>query len=351
MPVPAQRPVPAQPPVSRRSVLHPVQRAVRRYFGFSRRETSGLVVLVLLMVVALGLPSLLRPALPTYEPRADAQRLNAWAAELAARRTTRPQFSSRYPRRTYAARTRVPQVALAPFNPNTFTALDWQARGLPAWLAERLVKYRSAVGGFRAKEQLRKAYGLSDTTYARLAPYIQLPDQLPPREAREYARNSSGPGQFADRKPFAAATSRFKSKPTKLAAFDVNTADTTQLMQIRGIGRGYARRVVEYRQRLGGFLREDQLMEIYALRDAPDLVDSLRKYTFVAAGFSPALVDVNTASFEVLQAHPYVGKRLARVLVAFRQQHGPFRQPTDLRQIRVLDEATLEKLQPYLVLR
>lgn len=343
------RPAPAKPALSRRPALHPLQRAVRRYFGFSRRETSGFVVLVLLMVLWLWLPALLRPALPAYNPAADQRQLNALAAELAARRTVRPQFASRYPRRTYPARPRVPQVALAPFNPNAFSALDWQARGLPAWLAERLVKYRDAVGGFRAKEQLRKAYGLSDTTYARLAPYLQLPDQLPPREARSYVR--SQPGQYPDRKPFEVPPGRFPRKPTRLAAFDLNTADTTQLMQIRGIGRGYARRIVEFRQRLGGFLRKEQVAEIYVLHDAPDLVDSLRKYTFVGAGFTPAQVDINNASFEVLQAHPYVGKRLARVLVAFRQQHGPFRQPTDLRQIRVLDEATFEKLQPYLVLR
>ncbi|RSK51372.1 ComEA family DNA-binding protein [Hymenobacter rigui] len=353
MPAPAQRPAPAQPPVPRRSVLQPLQRRLRRYFGFSRRETSGFVLLLLLMVLWLWLPTLLRPALPQYNPAADQQQLNQWAAELAARRTTRPRSTSRYPKRAYAARTRVPQVALAPFNPNAFTALDWQARGLPVWLAERLVKYRTAVGGFKAKEQIRKAYGLSDTTYARLAPYIQLPEQLPPHEAGTYARTQPGqyPNRYPDRKPFEATPGRFARKPTRLAAFDVNTADTTQLMQIRGIGRGYARRVVEYRQRLGGFLREDQLAEIYALRDAPDLVDSLRKYTFVAPGFAPAFIDVNNGSFEELQAHPYVGKRLARVLVAFRQQHGPFRQPADLRQIRVLDEATLEKLQPYLMLR
>ncbi|OWP62932.1 hypothetical protein CDA63_11990 [Hymenobacter amundsenii] len=74
------------------------------------------------------------------------------------------------------------------------------------------------------------------------------------------------------------------------------------------------------------------------MHDAPDLVDSLRKYTFVAPGFAPALLQVNAASFEVLQAHPYVGKRLARVLVA----HGPFQQPADLRKIRLLDEATFD---------
>ncbi|UYZ63082.1 ComEA family DNA-binding protein [Hymenobacter weizhouensis] len=324
------------------------RRAVRRYFGFSRRETSGFVGLLLLILLWLVLPELLRPAAPTYNPAPDAQLLEGWAAELAAQRQPR-SFLKRSPRR-YEAPT-VPQVALAPFDPNQLTEADWQARGVPRYAARNLVRYREASGGFRAKEQIRRIYGLPDSVYARLAPYLQLPDQLPPRSGRAYgATDRSLPTSRPADHPGMAAAARFPRKPTHLAAFDLNLADTTQLMQIRGIGRGYARRVVEYRQRLGGFWAEEQLQEMYALRDAPDLVDSLRKYTFVAAGFAPARIDVNNAPFDVLQAHPYVGKRLARVLVAYRQQHGPFRQPEDLRQIRILDQTTLDKLRPYLQL-
>ena len=297
------------------------------------------------------LPLLLRPSLTTYDPTADQQQLDALVDDLAAQREAKPTYAGRYPRRTYPARVRVPQVPLAPFNPNSFTSIDWQARGLPPWLAERLVKYRDVVGGFRAKEQIRKAYGLSDTTYARLAPYIQLPEQLPPREARAYASRYPTAGAGVTGAPTVPSTNKFARKPRNLQPFDLNSADTTQLMQIRGIGRGLSARVVEYRQRLGGFQNEEQLAEIYSLRDAPDLVDSLRKYTFVRAGFAPSSLDVNNAPFEVLQAHPYMGKRLARVVVAYRQQHGPFRQPTDLRQIRILDEATFAKLQPYVVIK
>ncbi|QNH63065.1 ComEA family DNA-binding protein [Hymenobacter sediminicola] len=330
--------------------------ARRRFFGFSRRETSGFVVLLALLVLLLFAPQLLRPHLLAYNPAPDRQQLDAWATELAAQRQPRPVYgrNSRYPKRSYAARATIAQVPLAPFDPNLFSATDWQARGLPAWLSERLVKYRDAVGGFRAKEQLRKAYGLSDTTYARLAPYIQLPEQLPAREPRTYAgRAADGSTSRFPAKTFdrASPASQYQRKPRNLQPFDLNTADTTQLMQIRGIGRGLSARVVEYRQRLGGFRSPGQLAELYSLRDAPDLVDSLRKYTFVRAGYAPAGVDVNNASFEELQTHPYVGKRLARVLVSYRQQHGPFRQPTDLRQIRILDDATYEKLLPYLLLR
>jgi competence protein ComEA len=327
--------------------LAPWQRHLRRRFGFSRRETSGFVVLFLLLGLLLAAPGLLRPVLPAYDPTPDQAKLDAAASALAAQRQPRA-FKSRYPRRAYARRLTVPQVALAPFNPNTLSATDWEARGLPGYVAKRIVHFRDVIGGFKAKEQIRRTYGLPDSVYARLAPYIQLPDQLPPREARtprEYAAYTS---RYPD-KPFdPAAPRKFARKPTHLAAFDLNAADTTALMQIRGIGRGLSKRVVEYRAQLGGFVRTDQLSEIYSLRDAPDLVDSLRKYTFVTSGFAPVPVEVNTAPFEILQAHPYVGKRLARVLVAFRQQHGPFHQPDDLRQIRILDAQTLDKLRPYL---
>lgn len=326
-------------------------RWLRRYFGFSRRETSAFIVLLTLLVAGLFLPVLLRPRLPHYDPAPDRQRLNELAAELAAQRQPRPTFAarSRYPRRP--ARPVVPQVALAPFNPNQLSATDWEARGLPWYVAERLVKYRDVIGGFRAKEQIRRTYGLPDSLYARLAPYMQLPDQLPPREARSFAkRYPDGNSRFSTASGTypASAPGAFPRKPRNLQPFDLNAADTTQLMQIRGIGRGLSARVVEYRQRLGGFLREEQLAEIYSLRDAPDLVDSLRKYTFVRPGFAPTPIDVNSAPFEILQAHPYVGKRLARVIVAFRQQHGPFKQAADLRQIRILDDASFEKMQPYL---
>ena len=349
MPLPTRRAT--KPSTKSTGIVASLRAAQRRFFGFSRRETSGFIVLLSVLLLLLLAPTLLLPRLSHYNPAPDQPQLDQWAAELAARHEARPSYASRYPqRKSYKARPRVPQVALAPFNPNQFSATDWQARGLPAWLGQRLVSYRDAVGGFRAKEQLRRAYGMSDTTYARLAPYIQLPEQLP---ARTYAPHpDGGKSRFGGSQPGnLAGPNKYPRKPRNLQPFDLNTADTTQLMQIRGIGRGLSARVVAYRERLGGFRAPGQLAELYSLRDAPDLVDSLRKYTFVRPDFIPTAIDINNAPFEVLQDHPYVGKRLARVLVAFRQQHGPFQQASDLRQVRVIDDATYEKLQPYLSIK
>ena len=344
---------PSPPPRPRRfwDAISPT-RWLRRYFGYSRGEARGVVGVLLLMLAFIVAPMLLRPELPRYLPAADQQGLNELAAQLKEHRTAEQGFANRYPRRDYKkfARggSRYPKVApvrLAPFDPNALTAEGWEARGVPHFVAARIVKYGAAAGGFKAKAQVKKMYGLDDSVYQRLAPFMQLPDAAP---KREYAANRPGPdGKFP---PFAspdAAAGKFPRKPRNLQPFDLNTADTTQLMQIRGIGAGRAKWVVRFRNQLGGYLREDQLDEVFVLRDAPDLRDSLKKYTFVTAGYAPKTLNVNTATFDELYLHPYIGKPRARLIVAYRQQHGPYKTVEDLKQIPILKLTDWEKMRPY----
>lgn len=332
----------------------PAWRWVRRYFGFSRVETRGFVLLLLIALAAAVLPVLLRPTDPIYLPAADQRELDAWSRDLSARLdsgrvASDRAFAARYPARNRAGGAAggsrypaVPQVRLAPFDPNGLSAEGWEARGVPHFVAGRIVNYGQKAGGFQAKSQVQRIYGLPDSVYQRLAPFMQLPDAMPARGAASYA---------AGRPPFEAsradAPSRFPRKPAHLQPFDLNLADTTQLMQIKGIGRGRAKYLVKQRAELGGYITENQLEEVFVLRDAPDLVDSLRKYTFVAAGFVPRPVRVNSATFDELWPHPYVGKPLARLIVAYRKQHGPFATPDDLRQIKILKEESFVKLRPY----
>ncbi|NML65870.1 helix-hairpin-helix domain-containing protein [Hymenobacter sp. RP-2-7] len=342
--MPTRAPLPTPPPPTRR----PAWRWLRRRFGFSRAETSGLVVLLAVAaLLGLGLPLLLQPTAPAYLPAADQRQLDAWASALGARldsaRAAAPTYAGRYQRRAGAASRfpAVPQVQLAPFNPNALSALDWEARGVPHFVAGRIVNYGQKAGGFRAKSQLQRIYGLPDSVYQRLAPFMQLPEALPGRGERPTAGGTL-PAYAAT-----APASRFPRKPAHLAAFDLNLADTTQLRQIKGIGQGRAKWIVKRREELGGFVSEDQLREVFVLRDAPDLVDSLRKYTFVAPGFAPRPVHINSGSFDELYLHPYVRKNLARLIVAFRNQHGPYKTPDDLQQIKLLKPADFEQLRPY----
>ncbi len=324
--------------------------------GYSRGEAKGMVGLLVLMLAAIVAPIVLRPAAPVYLPEADQNALDQLAAQLKEHRTAEQGYAARFPKRNFGQGTangsrypKIAQVRLAPFDPNTLTTEGWEARGVPHFVAARITKYREAAGGFKAKTQVKKMYGLEDSVYQRLAPFMQLPEEAPKRGERpDYAANKPGPdGKFPPFVTAAGTPGKFPSKPRNLQPFDLNTADTTQLMQIRGIGAGRAKWVVRYRNQLGGYLREDQLDEVFVLRDAPDLRDSLKKYTFVAGGFAPKLVNVNTATFDELYLHPYIGKPRARLIVAYRQQHGPFKQVEDLKQIPVLKAEDWEKMRPY----
>jgi competence protein ComEA len=327
-------------------------RWLRRYLGYSRSEARGLALLLVLTLAAAVAPRLLRPAPPAYLPAADQRGLNELVASLNEHRVAGKAWAARYPQRKYErSNSRYPKVALVPltpFDPNALTAEGWEARGVPHFVAARIVKYREAAGGFKAQAQIKRMYGLDEALFQRLAPFMQLPAELPKRSERTgYAatKHEAGFSAFA---AAAATPGKYPSKPRHLQPFDLNTADTTQLMQIRGIGRGRAKWVVKYRQQLGGFVREDQLAEVFVLRDAPDLIDSLRKYTFVSPGFVPELLPLNSASFDELYPHPYIRKGLARIIVAYRLQHGPYKTAEDLKGIPILKAEDLEKLRPYL---
>ena len=234
--------------------------------------------------------------------------------------------------------------AQAHFNPNQLTVEEWQAFGLPKYLAQRILNYRSKVGDFSYKAELGKIYGLPDSVFQRLQPYIQLPEERPSRyKQRAYAarpeRPAPNPNWSGNRPP----RERFI-----LAPFNINTADTTQLKQIRGIGSKLSARIVKYRDGLGGFHSASQLQEVYGLQ--PEIVDSLQKYTFVPDVYTPQQLNINSATAEELKVHPYITSNVARALVAYREQHGNYEQLEDIQKVKLVTPELFEKLKPYLQL-
>lgn len=223
------------------------------------------------------------------------------------------------------------------FDPNTATVTQLESLGLPKFIAERIEKYRSKGGKFRKKEDLAKIYGLYPETYERLEPYITLPSadeaslNTPQAEIITQPVVAEKPGTVTPKKVEA------------LAKFDLNAADTTQLKLIRGIGSGYAKRIVKFRDVLGGFANADQVRETYGL--PTETADELLKYSFVNGNLKK--LRINQLSIADLR-HPYLKFAQARAIIAYREQHGSFKSIEDLKQIKILDEATIQKIEPYL---
>ncbi len=307
---------------------------IRRYFGFSQGEVNGFLLLIGTMVLLTAAPFLFHtlrtPASNGSDP-ADRQSLDSLVAQL---ESVQPaQREGRY---------KVPMVALHPFNPNNLTVEEWQAFGLPKYLAQRILNYRSKVGDLSYKAELGRIYGLPDSVFQRLYPFIQLPETRPAKNRRsQWTAGRSRPLPEYDR------ASRPREKFI-LAPFNINTADTTQLKQIRGIGSKLSARIVKYRDGLGGFHQVGQLKEVYGLQ--PEIIDSLEKYTFVPDAYAPQQLRLNSATADELKAHPYISSNVARALVAYREQHGNYKQLEDIRKVKLISAELFEKLRPYLTI-
>jgi len=312
---------------------------LRRLLGYSHTETNGFLVLCLLIVLLLLVPAfypLLFPPRP-FDHAADHRRLDSLVADLERRQPAPqpgyPAGSASRPRR---------EVALFDFDPNGIDAATWQSLGLPKYLAERIIKYRGKGGKFRVKGDVQKIYGFPEDLYAQLHRHILLPDSLQRRAPdRSYPKK-----EYAFTRYDNSEKKSFAQKPFEAQPFDINQADTVQLASVRGIGPSLSRRIAKYRDLLGGFSGKHQLYEVYGLDSA--VVEALLRKGFLGEATGIRKLRINQATEKELDAHPYISPRLAKIIVAYRVQHGNFGAAEDLAPIKILDEATLRKLAPYL---
>ena len=141
------------------------------------------------------------------------------------------------------------------------------------------------------------------------------------------------------------SASLFKpKKEVSIIIKDLNTASATDLQSVRGIGPAYSERIVKYRDLLGGYSDTTQLREVYGLND--DLIKELHKSFTIQSKVVP--ININSDSIRILAKHPYISFDLARVIIAYRKEHGDIKSASDLGKIKAVDQRTLLRLKPYL---
>ena len=224
------------------------------------------------------------------------------------------------------------RTELFPFDPNTADSTQLLRLGLAPWQVRNIYKYRAAGGIYRQPRDFARLYGLTAGQYRRLEPYIRISDDY--RPAAEAYPAEPRPAYVRD-------TTRYplKLKPGQHVA--LNTADTALLKRVPGIGSGFARAIVRYRERLGGFYSTAQLMEI------GNFPQSALPY-FTADPSLCRKLNVNRLTLSQLRRHPYIGFYQAKTIIDHRRLHGPLRSLDDLRLYKDFPPETIERLRHYI---
>lgn len=230
------------------------------------------------------------------------------------------------------------------FDPNHLPAEQWIALGLSERQAAVIHRYEARGGHFRTKGDLARMRVVDPELFARWAPFIQLPDPNPAAVASS-AHAPEGSPSISTYPPRTGSSVR-EAGHSPLPV-EINSADTNLLVEVRGIGPAFARGIVKYRDRLGGFHDLDQLAEVYILRDKPEALAELRTRLVVDTQLVRRFA-VNSFTAEELGPHPYAGWKVAKALVAYRKQHGPFRTVADIKGCVLVTDSIYRKLAPYL---
>ena len=314
-------------------------------FLLTPQQWLGLLILVILAGVTLFC---LHRFQPTTDPslQLSDSTLTAFTQHQSLQDSLRKaQRKKQYPRDTIA-------IHLQPFDPNTADSSTLVHLGLKPWQASNMLKYRAKNGRYRKAEDLKKLYGMTDSLYQMLLPYIQI-DTLSIRLFRDSLYRAQRPQVspiHADSDTLAQDTMPRYVSPKRDTVLNLRTADTTELKLIRGIGAYRAQQIVRYREQLGGFASVEQLREVKALQ--PLLADSLAADSlfmhFVLDSVITNPLRINSTRPESLQRHPYLSFEQAKAIYELRRRKIRLKSIDQLRDLDCLTEADLLRLQPYL---
>ena len=218
-----------------------------------------------------------------------------------------------------------------PFDPNTADSTQLLRLGLQPWQVRNIYKYRSRGGIYRRKEDFARLYGLTAKQYRELEPYIRISSDYQP------AANLVAP---VEKHTTIVDSAQQPVKLNKGEYIVLNTADTTQLKRVPGIGSFYAGEIIRHGKWLGGYVSVDQLDEI-------DGFPSESKKYFIIKDAHPVKVNINKMTLQQLRRHPYINYFQAKTITDYRRLHGPI---SSLDELRLSDDFTpeaIERLRPY----
>lgn len=290
---------------------------LKEWFLHSKKERRGIVVLILILVAVI----LMRYFLPQAEFKEEEltelkKNLDKFHCQMA---SEEPKAVKSKSFNSYPKFSNKQAASYFIFDPNTIDSGSFVKLGFSPKQVSSILRYRLKAK-FRSKNDFKKLYVVSESMFTKLEAYIRIAETIPHHTKQKDADT--------------------------IKYIELNTADTSLLKQLRGIGGYYANKIHAYKKALGGFAFKEQLMEIKG-------IDSIRyqlfAHTVIIDTTHIRKLNINTLNEWELSRHPYVGKYLAKGIINYRNFKKKIQSTDQLIVDKIIDYKQAKRLDLYFV--
>jgi competence ComEA-like helix-hairpin-helix protein len=308
------------------------------WLAFSRREQYGIIALIILILLLVALRILL-PFFDVPQRIIVSNSDNYYKFDSAEIRKKQTAFTEKSFKR---------KLNLQVFNPNKVSVTLLHKMGLPSHVIVNWMKYLESGGRFYSSSDVSKIYGLDSATVKAIQPFLSFKgDNFQKQKLADKNSGRSEPTEKASLNCKRGGVSHTEDRLPRRESeqiIEINGATVEDFKQLAGIGDVLSKRIVAFRQALGGFYKVHQIKEVYGISN--DMFQNIRG-SLVVKGGPTRLIDINHVSLRTLKAHPYINFYQARDIVEYRKENAEIESSEVLKTFASFDEQSLEKLLPY----
>jgi len=372
----------------------PIKQWLKQNLSFSKKDRNAIIFLSILILLALAVYILADYI--QFQPEQDYSEYRQMLEEWQAKNKQSGQKKE----------------TLFSFNPNKISKDKLDSLSLPRFVKQNILSYRAAGGTFSNDDDVRKIYGMNDSIFKEIQPYIQIPKSEPAKRKRrvaeapqshtrlvqsfsgnidpnnagldeliqfgfskfqannivEYRKNGGRFGSKNDLLKIYGLDSAFymkiephlyiESQPEKenqsssagkaVVKVELNRADTAALMQLSGIGSVFASRIIKYRDLLGGYKQKKQLLEVYNFPE--ETYQSIQNNVMVDST-AVKKIRLNFATYAQLLRHPYLNEKSVKAILDYRNKNGPYSSVHQILENQLVDSTTYFLVRDYLSCR
>lgn len=280
----------------------------------SKRNRRGVLILGAILLVIIYSPRILAGYFQGNSLEYTVEELDEVEKQILDSKTSRKKKYSKKKKERFS----VPEAA---FDPNEYVLSDWIQLGLSEKQANVVIRFTQH--GIYSNDELKKIFVIPDELFGLI------------KDSTFYPARPQKKSVFTPEAP---------RNSEKLVQLNMATQD--ELIELNGIGDYYAKKIIEYREKLGGFHSQEQLLELWKF--TPEKLVKITDQIVVSGDLQK--ININQASYEELVKHPYVSSKVANSIVKMRSQRDGYKNLEDILDSKLIDRELFNKLEPYIKL-